>query len=49
MFIGRTDGEVEAPLLWATWYKQLTNRKNSDAAKDQRQEEKGATEDEMVG
>ena len=33
----------------ATWCKELTHWKNPDAGKDWRQEEKGTTEDEMVG
>ena len=33
----------------ATWWKDLTHGKDPDAGKDWRQEEKGATEDEMVG
>ena len=33
----------------ATWCKELTHLKTSDAGKDWRQEEKGTTEDEMVG
>ena len=33
----------------ATWYKELTHGKDPDAGKDRRLEEKGMTEDEMVG
>ena len=33
----------------ATWCKELTHRKDSDSGKDWRQEEKGMTDDEMVG
>ena len=33
----------------ATWFEELTHSKSSDAGKDWRQEEKGTTEDEMVG
>ena len=49
IFIGRTDAEAETPILqppdgkkWLVW-------KDPDAGKDWRQEEKGTTEDEMVG
>ena len=46
IFIGRTAAEAETPILWppdvAIW-------KDPDAGKDWRQEEKGTTEDEMVG
>ena len=48
MFIGRTDAEAEAPILWPLM--QRTDYwKRPDAVKDWRQEEKGTTEDEMVG
>ena len=49
IFIGRTDAEAEAPVLWARDAKSWLIRKDSDARKDRRQEEKGMTEDEMVG
>ena len=49
VFIGRTDAEVEAPILWPPDGKNWFIRKNPDAGKDWRQEEKGTTEDEMVG
>ena len=49
VFIGRTDAETEAPILWPPDVKCWLIRKDSDAGKDQRQEEKGRTEDEMVG
>ena len=48
-FIGRTDAEAEAPILWPSDAKKWLIGKNPDAAKDWRQEEKGITEDEMVG
>ena len=35
--------------ILATWWDELTHWKNSDAGKDRRQEEKGTTEEEMVG
>ena len=45
---GRTDAEAEAPILWPPAAKSHLIRKDPDAGKD-RQEEKGMTEDEMVG
>ena len=48
-FFGRTDAEAEAPLLWPPDVKSHLIRKGPEAGKDWRQEEKGATEDEMVG
>ena len=47
-FIGRTDAEAEAPILWPSDAKNWLIGKDSDAGKDWRQE-KGMTEDEMVG
>ena len=47
--IGRTDAEAEAPILWPPDVKSWLIRKDPDAWKDWRQEEKGTTEDEMVG
>ena len=47
IFIGRTNDEAEAPTLWPPDTKNF--RKDPDAGKDWRQEEKGTTEDEMVG
>ena len=49
VFIGRTDAEAEAPILWPPDAKIWPIRKDPDAGKDWRQEEKGTTEDEMVG
>ena len=49
MFIGRTDAEVEAPLLWPPDVKSWFTGKDSDAGEDWGQEEKWATKDEMVG
>ena len=49
MFIGRTDAEAEALVLWIPDAKNQLIGKDSDAGKDWAQEEKGATEDEMVG
>ena len=48
IFIGRTDAEAEAPILWPPDRKYWLTGKDSDAGKDWRQEEKGTTEDEMV-
>ena len=47
IFIGRTD--VEAPILWSPDAKSQFIGKDLDAGKDGGQEEKGATEDEIVG
>ena len=49
MFIGRTDAEAEAPLLWSPDEKSWLIRKDPDAGKDWRQEEKGTIEEGMVG
>ena len=49
IFIGRTDAEGEAPILWPPDVKSWLIRKDPDAGKGWRQEEKGMTEDEMVG
>ena len=49
IFIGRTDAEAETPILWPLHAKNWLTRKDPDAEKDWRQEEKGMTEDEMVG
>ena len=49
IFIGRTDAEAEAPILWPPDMKNWFIGKDPDAGKDWRQEEKGMTEDEMVG
>ena len=48
LFIGRTDAEAEAPILWPPDAKSQLIRKDPDAGKDWRREEKGSTEDEMV-
>ena len=47
IFIGRTD--AEAPILWPPDVKNWLIRKDPDAGQAWRQEEKGMTEDEMVG
>ena len=49
IFIGRTDVEPETPILWQSDAKNWLIWKGPDARKDWRQEEKGKTEDEMVG
>ena len=49
MFIARTDAEVETPALWPPDAKNWLIWKEPDAGKDWRREEKGMTEDEMVG
>ena len=47
--IGKTDAEAETPILWPPDVKSWLIRKDPDAGKDWRQEEKGTTEDEMIG
>ena len=49
MFILKTDAEAETPILWPLDSKNWLTRKDPDAGKDWKQEEKGTTEDEMVG
>ena len=49
VFIGRTDVEAETPILWPPNVKSWLIWKDPDAGKDWGQEEKGTTEDEMVG
>ena len=48
-FIGRIDAEDEAPILWPPDVKSQLIEKDPDVGKDWGQEEKGTTEDEMVG
>ena len=48
-FIGNTDAEAEVPILWLPDVKNCFVRKDPDAGKDWRQEDKGMTQDEMVG
>ena len=45
MFIGRTDAEAEAPILWSPDIKSWLTGKDPDAEKDWGQEEKEKTED----
>ena len=49
IFIGRTDAEAEALILWLPDVKNWLTGKDPDAGIDWRQEEKGMTEDEIVG
>ena len=49
IFIGRTDAEAEVPTLWPPDVKGQLIGKDPDAGKDWGQEEKGVTEDKMVG
>ena len=49
IFMGRTDADAAAPTLWAPDVKNWLIWKDPDARKDWGQEEKGMTEDEMVG
>ena len=49
IFIVRTDAEAETPIHWPSDAKNWLIRKDPDAGKDWRWEEKGTTKDEMVG
>ena len=49
IFTGKTDVEAETPILWPPDVKNWLTGKDPDAGKDGRWEEKGMTEDEMVG
>ena len=49
IFIERTDAEAEAPVFWPPDAKKWLLGKDPDAGKELRQEEKGTTDDEMVG
>ena len=48
LFIGRTDAEVDAPILWPPDAKSQLTGKGPDAGKDWKQKEKRLAEDEMV-
>ena len=48
VFIGRTDAEVETPILWPLHAKSWLIGKDPDAGKDWGHEEKGTTKDEMA-
>ena len=49
IFIGRTNAEADAPVLWPHDAKNWLIVKDTDAEKDWRLEEKGMTNDEMAG
>ena len=49
IFIGKTNADAETPILWPPDAKNWLIGKDPDAGKHWRQEEKGMTEDEMVG
>ena len=49
VFIGRTDIEAETPIFWPPDAKSWLIWKDPDAGKHWGQEEKGTTEDEMIG
>ena len=49
IFTGSTDAEAQAPIFWPPDKKSWLVKKDPDAGKDWRQEEKGTTEDEMAG
>ena len=49
IFIGRTEAEAETPIFWPPEVKNWLTGKDPDAGKDLRWEEKGMTEDKMVG
>ena len=49
VFTGRTDAKAETPIPWLPHAKSWLIGKDPDAGRDWRQEEKGMTEDEMVG
>ena len=49
IFIGKPNAEAETLILWPPDAKSQLIRKDPEAGKDWRQEEKGMTEDEMAG
>ena len=49
IFIGKTDAEAEAPIIWSPDGKNQLIGKDPDAGKDWRQKEKRAAEEKMVG
>ena len=49
IFIGRTDDETETLILWPPDVKNRLIGKDADSGKDWRREEKGMTEDEIIG
>ena len=48
MFFGRNDAKAETPVLWPPDVKNRLTRKDPDAGKDRRQEDKRMTEHDMV-
>ena len=48
-FFGENDAKAETPVLWLPHLKSCLIGKDSDAARDWGQEEKGTTEDKMAG
>ena len=49
IFTGRPEAEAETPILWPPHVKSWLIWKDPDAGKDWRREEKGTTEEEMIG
>ena len=49
IFMGRADAEAEGPIILSSDTKKWLIGRDPDAGKDWRQEEKGTTEDKMVG
>ena len=49
IFIGRTEAEAQAPILWPPYAKSWFIGKDPDAGKDRKQKKKGMVEDRMVG
>ena len=49
IFIGRTDAEAETLILWPPDVKNWLIEKDTEAGKDWRKDEKGMTEDGMIG
>ena len=49
VFFEKTGAKAETPILWPPYAKNWLTGKDPDARKDRRWEEKGTTEDEMVG
>ena len=49
IYTGRTDAKADAPIFWPPDAKSLLIGKDPDAGKDWGQEEKGTTQDEIVG
>ena len=49
MFFGRTDAKAETPILWPPDMNSHLTGRDPDVGEDRRQQEKGTTEDEMVG